>query len=127
MSKDNVQLFLYPPTGSQQCPRYAYTGGNRDHGNIRTTFGRGASDVLVTLSEPERKPGEPRRYRIVAVEFHGPGRSQFSWRAKAQDHMAVIDNEASGASRVEYLTLVEDKQSGEVFACDPFIKNVPPI
>lgn len=127
MSRDSVLLFVYAPTGSQKCPRYAFTGGNKNHGNVTTEYGRGASDISMELVEDGHQPGQLRRYSVFDITFAGPGQSQMSWRPQSKAHKAVIDNQATGPADVEYSVWIEDHQTDDLFICHPMIKNVPPV
>ncbi len=124
MSRFRVSLFIYQPEQPGDPYTYAYTGGDQGHGNVKSVYGRGAHDIVVSIAK--KSQGKDDRYRIVKIVFSGPGKSQFSWYHGDESHIAIIDNEATGPADVEYSIYVEDTRNREVFICDPMIKNIPP-
>ncbi|MEO6104543.1 MAG: hypothetical protein ABIP44_13035 [Pseudoxanthomonas sp.] len=126
MSRFRVSLFIYQPEQPGDPYMYAYTGGGggQAHGNVKSVYGQGSHDIVVSIAK--KSQGKDDRYRIEKVVFSGRGKRQFSWRQGNDSHVVVIDNDATGPADVEYSIYVQDTRNRDVFICDPMIKNVPP-
>mgnify|MGYP003493260219 CR=1 FL=1 len=106
--------------GATYC--YKYSGGTDGNGGVEVTTGTGTLTLTVTV-------GSDPRYTVYNVTFTGDtaGDMSWTWGNIPLNNQAIIADTDTSNEDAYYSVIIQDRTAQCTFACDPPLKNKPPV